>query len=385
MSNAKSLWSNRDWSPRSGMVVAGGMVVFVGKKQSSTAELVALNLTDGAVRWTAALDRSGDAGVALAATSDGLYVADDQTVECFGLDGKKHWLARAVTPGTVDGIYTSTPPVVAGKLMLFAGKLWSRVMAIDTATGAVVWRTPGGGHDQPQAIVVRGDAVISFGYDDVVASNLSDGKQRWRMQLGGNLGPAMVPLRDSVRLAPDLGDAVLVADGNSLVSLATATGTENWRYKGAGALSFAGTGVAVVVADGKTTAGLDPKSGQVRWSHPDSGRAVAPIDARAVLIVGNDAHAVAWADGSAIASAPTKAGPDLRVLSARDGRAVFGDATHATLATLNGKGELTLADASDHAPPNSDPRFAVSQAIEAASDGSLLVLRYSSGAIAVVR
>ena len=72
------------------------------------------------------------------------------------------------------------------------------------------------------------------------------------------------------------------------------------------------------------------------------------------------------------------------MLSARNGRAVFGDATHATLATLDGD-KLTLADASDHAPPDSDPRFAFSQAIEVTSDGSLLVLRYASGATATVR
>jgi hypothetical protein len=248
----------------------------------------------------------------------------------------------------------------------------------------VVWRTVADGHDQPQALVVRGDTVVSFGYEDVVASNLSDGQQRWRVALGASLGPAMVPLRDSVRLAPDLGGAVLAVDGDTLVSLSTATGAENWRYKGGGALSFAGIGAAVVVADGKTTAGLDPGTGAVRWSHADGGRVVAPIDARGALVVGSDAHAVTWSDGSALGSAPTKAGPDLRVVSARDGRAVFGDATHATLATLDG-GKLTLADASDHAPPGSDSRFAVSQAIEAASDGSMLVLRYSSGTIAVVR
>ncbi len=384
VSSAKSVWSNRDWSPQSGMVVTGGLVVFAGKKPNATSELVALGLTDGTVRWTAALDRSGDAGVAVAATGDALYVADDQTVECFGLDGKQRWLQRAVTPGTVDGIYTLTPPVVAGKLILYAGKFWSRVMAVDAATGAVVWRTVADGHDQPQALVVRGDTVISFGYDDVVASDLSDGKQRWRVALGASLGPAMVPLRDSVRLAPDLGGAVLAVDGSALVSLSLATGAENWRYKGGGTLSFAGTGAAVVVADGKTTAGLDPGTGAARWSHADGGRAVAPIDARAALVVGHGARAVAWNDGRALGSAPSKPGPDLRVLVARDGRAVFGDATHATLATLDG-GKLTLVDASDHAPPGSDSRFAVSQAIEAASDGSLLVLRYSSGTIAVVR
>jgi outer membrane protein assembly factor BamB len=384
VSSAKSLWSNRDWSPRSGMVITNGLVVFVGKNTSATSELVALGLTDGTVRWTAALDRSGDAGMAMAATDDAIYVADDQTVECFEFDGKKRWLQRAVAPGTVDGIYTLTPPVVAGKLILFGGKLWSRVMAIDAATGAVVWRTVADGHDQPQALVVRGDTVISFGYDDVVASNLSDGKQRWREALGASLGPAMVPLRDSVRLAPDLGGAVLAVDDNALVSLSIATGAENWRHKGGGALSFAGTSAAVVVADGNTTTGLDPGTGAVRWSYADGGRVVAPIDARTALVVGHDAHAVAWSDGSARGSAPTKAGLDLRVLSARDGRAVFGDATHATLATLDG-GKLTLADASDHALPGSDPRFAASQAIEAASDGSLLVLRYASGTIAVVR
>jgi hypothetical protein len=382
--SANSVWSNRDWSPRSGVVVIGDLVMFVGKQPSATSALVALGVTDGAVRWTAELDRSGDAGMAVAATGDAIYVADDQTVECFGLEGKKRWLARVVEPGTVDGIYTLTPPVVAGKLILFAGKLWSRVMAADAATGAVVWRTGADGHDQPQALVVRGDTVISFGDDDVVASNLSDGKQRWRVVLGASLGPAMVPLRDSVRLAPDLGDAVLAVDGNALVSLSTATGAENWRYKGGGALSFAGIGAAVVVADGKMTAGLDPRTGAVRWSHADGGRAVAPIDAHGALVVGSDAHAVAWSDGSALGSAPTKAGPDLRVLSARDGRAVFSDATHATLATLEG-GKLTLADASEHAPPGSDPPPAASQAIEVAHQGSQLVLRYSSGTIAVVR
>lgn len=382
--SANSVWSNRDWSPKSGVVVTGGMVVFVGKKPSATSDLVALGATDGTVRWTAELDRSGDAGMAVAATGDAIYVADDQTVECFGLDGKKRWLTRAVAPGTVDGIYTLTPPVVAGQLILFAGKLWSRVLAVDAATGAVVWRTAADGHDQPQALAVRGDTVISFGYDDVVASNISDGKQRWRSALRAPLGPAMVPLRDSVRLAPDLAAAVLAVDGNALVSLATATGAENWRHEGGGALSFAGTGAALVVADGKTTAGLDPRTGAVRWSHADGGRAVAPIDVRAALVVGNDARAVVWSDGSMLGSAPTKAGPELRVLSARNGRAVFGDTTHATLATLDGD-KLTLADASDRAPPDSDPRFAFSQAIEVTSDGSLLVLRYASGAIAVVR
>src|SRR5215470_15551798 len=263
VSRTNSNWSNRDWSSRSSIVVAGGMVLFVGKQPSATAVLVALGLTDGAVRWTAALDRSGDAGVAVAATGDAVYVADDQTVECFGLDGKKRWLQRAVPPGTVDGIYTETPPVVAGATILFAGKLWSRVIAVDAATGAVAWTTDADGHDRPQALTVRGDAVISFGYDDVVATNLSDGKQRWRVALGAPLGPAMVPLRDSVRLAPDLGGAVLAVDGSALISLSTATGAENWRHTGGGALSFAGTSAAIVVADGKTTAGLDPRTGAV--------------------------------------------------------------------------------------------------------------------------
>jgi len=274
--------------------------------------------------------------------------------------------------------------VAAGKLVLFAGKLWSRVLAVDAATGAVVWRTPADGHDQPQALVVRGDAVISFGHDDVVASNLSDGTQRWRVALGASLGPAMGALRDSVRLAPELDGMVLAVDGDALLSLSIATGAENWRHKGGGPASFAASGGAVVAADGTTTVGLDPRTGAVRWSHPDGGRVVAPLDARAALVVGSDAHAVAWSDGGALGSASTRAGPDLRVLSPRDGRAVFGDATHATLATLDGA-KLTLADASDDGPHGPDPRLAGTQATEAASDGSMVVLRYASGTIRVVR
>jgi len=384
VTEAKPVWSNRDFMLRSPAAVGAGVVVFVGTKDGAT-KVWALGASDGAVRWSADLGRTADGGLALTVVGDQVLVADDQTVSAFELaSGARRWGTRAVTPGTVDGIYTLTPPATAPGKLLLAGKLWSRVMAVNAATGEVLWRTPANGHDQPQVLAVRGDAVLSYGYEDVVASGLGDGVERWRVALSSGARPAMTPLVDSVRLGAGHGELVVAVDGSTVLGLERATGKERWRYQTKGPISFAGDATTVVIADGNHTIGIDATSGKARWNG-DASRAVTALDGNTSLAIGSGkVMALGNSDGKVLASASVDVAEGLQILSAQAGKVVFGDLGHTFLASFDGK-KITIARIGDHPPALADRRFADVQTVDVASDGATLVTHAKSGALNLYR
>jgi len=381
VSEAKPVWTNRDFVTRSPVVLAGGVVLLVGTKDGAT-KLWALGAGDGAVRWSTGLDRVADAGVGLVQAADMVFVVDDQTVAAFGIgDGQKRWLTRTIAPGTVDGLYVSTAPVSAGGKVLFAGKLWSRVVAVDAATGQAAWRTPANGDAEPQALAVHGDVVLSYGYNSVVASGLADGVQRWQLKI---MKPAMNLLRDSVRLGPELGELVLAVDASTLLGIDRASGKERWRYQTKGPLSVGGSMSVIVLADGNHTIGIDPATGKARWTS-DGSRAIAPLDGKSSLAIsGSKAFVVSHADGKVLASASVSTKDDLRILAAAGNKVVFGDVEHTWLAAFDG-GKLVLSEIGDHPRASgavlTDRRFTDVQSVEAVTDGSMIVTQAKSGAI----
>ncbi len=146
------------------------------------------------------------------------------------------------------------------------------------AGGRQRWSVPlpvGADLDANVGPLVDGDTVFTTEGDELRALAAADGRQRWRLPLGGVVYDASV--RDGilvVRAGP--------LDAGQMLGVEAASGRVRWRYPARPAplswqhLSTADGGVVAVGAHGALLA-LDRGDGAVRWSRPSHGRGAPKV------------------------------------------------------------------------------------------------------------
>jgi outer membrane protein assembly factor BamB len=151
------------------------------------------------------------------------------------------------------------------------------VLAFD-ASGQQRWSVPlpiGKEMDTNVGPLVNSDTVYTTQGDELRALTAADGRQRWRLPLGGQVYDASI--RDGilvVRVGP--------LDRGRLLGVDAATGRVRWRYPPQpGSLSWqhaatADGGIAAI-GDRGTLVMLDRRDGTVRWSRPSRGRGLPKI------------------------------------------------------------------------------------------------------------
>jgi outer membrane protein assembly factor BamB len=155
------------------------------------------------------------------------------------------------------------------------------VLAFD-ATGRQRWSVPlpaGQDLDANVGPLVDGEVVYTTQGDELRALAAADGRQRWRLPLGGFVYDASIQ------------DGVLVVrvgplDRGHLLGVEAATGRVRWRHPPQpGQLSWqhattADGGIAFVGEHGALLV-LDRRDGGVRWSRPSQGRGLPKVFATA--------------------------------------------------------------------------------------------------------
>jgi outer membrane protein assembly factor BamB len=85
---------------------------------------------------------------------------------CFDLDGSRKWIAMPGIRNNAAGRYVS-PVLADGKLVVFEGRghhEWDGLVAFETRTGAVAWRTPKDAKPEPYSSLV----TVEIGGEDYV-------------------------------------------------------------------------------------------------------------------------------------------------------------------------------------------------------------------------
>ncbi len=277
-------------------VVAEGLVFLGGGDDN----LYAVDAASGAIRWRFAAG-NGSTGQGPAVVDGVVYLPADE-VGIYALDaqsGEERWLAE------IPGQYLSSPAVVDG-VVYVAGDYAGRLVALDAATGELLWGAP---KNQARPAVADGvvytkwsgemyahDAATgddiwsahptqsSFSTDTIVVGDLvyagdqhgnvyaldgATGDVRWTAAAGSWV--------EEVAAAKGIVYAVLSYD-NALVALDAATGVEIWRVTGypfaaspaiAGGILYAGSLDGDVIAFEAPTGAeiwrLDVGGGVIRW------------------------------------------------------------------------------------------------------------------------
>jgi outer membrane protein assembly factor BamB len=234
-------------------------------------------------------------------------------VGCGSEHGMPHiYLSETIQPswtcsigsGAGDGRFLSSPVVACGTL--YALDTYGNVTAINTSTGAPLWRTSISPVDKEQSIIGGGVAYdngklfVTSPHAEVLALDAKSGAILWR-----------VPNTSPVRAAPTVADGRLyiLNISNQLDVLDTECGKVLWNH--AGITEFAGllgtaspavaNGVVIVTYSSGEIFALKAENGHQLWTEtlsstrrPDSLsslshiRALPVVDKNTVIIVGHN-------------------------------------------------------------------------------------------------
>lgn len=216
-----------------------------------------------------------------------------------GHDGSPNWVFTEVGAGA------GVPLVAEGTVYVGTGR--DRVYALDERSGRVEWRYDAGGRETygggawGQPVASDGVVVVGVSHseasdprpsddeafiDRVVALDRQTGGEVWARTVDGMVwtGPVAV------------GDAVVAAtEAGSVYAFAVGDGTERWRTEvgtEVGEPIFAGDGGVYVASDGGQVAALDPASGAKRWTASVPGTTCATERDGERVFVGDDAGTV---------------------------------------------------------------------------------------------
>ncbi|WP_267643231.1 Ig-like domain-containing protein [Haloarchaeobius amylolyticus] len=237
------------------VVVADGLVLIPGRDS-----LRAVDNETGAVVWNVS-------GIDTEAVSvaDGLVVVDSGYDGIFVFD-----LATGTEQWNVSSVDVDSSVVLNGTVYVDGGTYTGqRIYAYDLATGNALWNTEyadsaGGGFTASGNTVY---ATAQFGSDAreyaVYALNASDGSERWRFAIEGQ-----------IRMRPVVADGSVFVGGGSdvydpkFIRLDATDGHVEWIFdvnaRPAGAAVANGS---VFLAAGNTVYGLDAGSGTMQWKH----------------------------------------------------------------------------------------------------------------------
>ena len=136
------------------------------------------------------------------------------------------WLASQ--PGI-----TRSRAALSGRAVIF-GSGDGRLIARDTATGAVLWSTGIAGPQQVQCadILTNAQVVIGCGWREVIAVNASDGAIKWRFEPPADVaGDGLPGYLNGSHLVLDGTTLLVPAWGASVTALDLVTGAVRWSWQ----------------------------------------------------------------------------------------------------------------------------------------------------------
>ena len=240
----------------------------------AASEVTALSENDGSRIWTADLtpeDEDGRDGF-----GGGLAVSGDFVVATTGF--AKRWACappRAKKCGAPSlGPRVRSAPNVANGLAVIVARDGS-VIALNVADGSEAWRVVGltggasmlsGGGSSP---AISGEIVAApFSSGDISILRLRDGRQGWSQPLGATRRGSAMSLIADVSSPPVISDGRIIAGGvaGRLVSFEIPTGRRVWaRDLGAYNPVWAAGGAVFVVSDDARALALDALTGNTIW------------------------------------------------------------------------------------------------------------------------
>ncbi len=260
------LWSKRTKKEgyAGGPAVGAGLVV-VG---SSEGDLVALNETDGAARWTTRLN--GEV-LSAPAISDRLIAVRTGDGKLHGLstkDGRELWAQEEQVPRL--SLRGTARPVLSGEFVL-CGFDNGKVAAVNMGDGSIQWSTtiaPPHGKtelerldDVDASVRVSGEDVYAIGFQGRVAMlALDTGQIWWSHEASSYRG-----------LGLDEGSLYVATADGEIVALRRRTGAELWRQK---ALLHRGLSAVVETDTSIVTADFQ---GYVHWLDKATGAVQARV------------------------------------------------------------------------------------------------------------
>lgn len=245
---------------------ADGQLVYVG---TTGGVFNALAVSDGQLRWTAAIGRPLHG--AAAATADAvLFVADDGLLHKRRADdGKPVWTYRVDDglvsrvlphPTVFDWDWQGARPLVADGVVYVGGADGS-FHAVDLASGQRKWRFQTQGKVRNGAVIAGTRVVFGSADHHVYALETADGREVWRFDTGAALSATPVLHRDRILIG---------GRSAALFSLKADSGALDWR------VYFWGSWVeSTVLPDGdllyvgssdlRRVSAIDAATGTVRW------------------------------------------------------------------------------------------------------------------------
>lgn len=194
----------------SAAIVAG--TVYVGTQKG---ELVALDLSGGAVRWRYAA--GAEIGESSPAVGGGLVFVGDLTGTLHAVragDGRGAWKFKT------DGEIKSSPVVVGNRVLV--GSYDRHLYCINAQTGRLLWKLKTNGQVHATVGVAEGVAYLT-GCDEVLhAVRLSDGRELFQIRSGAYTGasPALMA-----------GNAFYGTFNNDVLGVNLVSKQIGWRYQ----------------------------------------------------------------------------------------------------------------------------------------------------------
>jgi outer membrane protein assembly factor BamB len=200
--------------------VLAGDTLYVGAEDSNLNHvLAALNSADGSIRWTAPMSDSISSTPAI--SSDLIFVRDSKALHALRADGSPLW-QLPIPEGSLAS--NESTPVIAGGVV-YVGSGANAFYALDARSGAVLWRVPLKAPVLSSPTVANGLVYFgtSFGDAAVIALNIADGSQRWRVVDGDGTGAV-----DSSPVVA-AGTVYIGSDQGVVYALDAATGKARWQ------------------------------------------------------------------------------------------------------------------------------------------------------------
>lgn len=280
------------------VVLVSGDIVVAGDYN-----VIAFDATTGALRWRFEPADGYAAGVHLGAAADGLVFAGSASGRAYAIDidtGEQRW-SRPIVENSETNVLA---PVTDGRLVAvsyttFTAPSTGGVVALDPASGRVLWHTPfprPSPADTTKAAstpVLHGDLVLAAGGNGTIYGlDRRDGSPRWSippLQLPPPFGPVYADYRPLAVVGHTLVAGSLYG---VVVAYDLRTLQEQWRFGGI----FEGSVNVVLTADGEVVyvpfiagrlVALNVSDGSVRWriadhtpqflwaATPDGGRVYA--------------------------------------------------------------------------------------------------------------
>jgi outer membrane protein assembly factor BamB len=306
-------WSRELGSGYSGLAVAGDLVVTAARAGDEDV-LLALSAADGSERWRVSLgpayaghDGSHDGPIATPAIAGGQVFAlgaRGRLVAVEASSGRVHWQRELETELGAKGPYygwASSPRVVEGLVVLWAGGEVGFVAAFDVADGSLRWRQLEESTDaqSPMVATLGGkQQVVVIGGTSVAGLEPRDGTVLWRLEHGGGPSPMGAPtssplVLDDHRVFFKHGaDSTMVLRVEQRDGAWSATIEREVRALARSYSPPALVGEVLYGYSGRFLGAVDASSGELLWRsrEPGDGFLVAVEDQLVVLTKEGDLH-----------------------------------------------------------------------------------------------